>query len=454
MTVYLVSSAGDGTDNGAANTLNPTGTDWGKAEATLAAALLLATTAGDIILIDSSHQESGTSYAATATARLIVYVVDKDASNALDTMENGGGFFKATSAATLTLTWITGTYIYGLNVVHSGSGFRLISLGGASGVSVIYENSRFAIENTAMSGYFQGHSVQDAPTQSRFKNCKFVVANAGNVFRASSRVIFEGCSLSLFTAGTAPTAFFQFIQTDPGGGDVECFGCDLSILGSNALVGGANLTAARATFLQCKLGSGYVMLEAASTPNTAANATVQIFDCASGDTHTEFAYQDKLGALVCDTTIKYTGGAAGLSWSITTTSICNEFNPFVTPWINLYNSDTSTAITPRLEIHRDNSSTAWQDDEVWGEFSAKTTSGSTQSTIYNDRMTILGTAANQTAGTDTWDADNATHWAGKVNTASTITPAENGHLRARVLVGIPLDGTSGNVLRVDPQIRT
>lgn len=453
MTVYLVSSAGDGTDNGAANTLNPTGTDWGKAEATLAAALLLATTAGDTILIDSSHQESGTGYGATATARLVVYVVDKDNSNALDTMENGGGFFKATLTGSLGLTWIAGTYVYGINAVHSGTGLRVISLGGASGASVIYENSRFAIENTAFTGYFQTHIAQDQPTQGRYKNCKFVVANASNTFRATSRTILEGCDFSLFTAGTAPTAFFQFAQVDPAGSDIECLGCDLSILGSNALVGGGNTAAGRATFSQCKLGTGFLLLEAASTPSTVANAQVYVYDCASDDTHVLMQYEDKIGKLVCDTTIKYTSGAAGLSWQITTTPICNEFNPFVTPWINLYNT-TLSAITPRLEIHRDNNATAWQNDEVWGEFSAKATSGSTRATLYSDRMAFLGTAADQTAGTDTWDADNATHWAGKVNTTSNITPAENGHIRARVLVGVQLDGTSGNVLRVDPQIRT
>lgn len=453
MAIYLVNSAGDGTDNGAANTMNPTATDWGKAEPTLAGALLLATTNGDVILIDSSHQESGSFYSATATARLIVYVVDKDNSNALDTMENGGGFFKATSTGSLNIAWVAGTYVYGLNVVHSGSGTRTVVIGGESGLSIIYENSRFAIENTGHTGPFNLQNGGDRPSQFRFESCKFVVANAANFMSAAGRAVFDGCTWSLFTAGTAPTAFFRFTQVDPGGGDVECFGCDLSILGSNALVGGSNAMASRVTFSQCKLGSGYVMLDAASTPGTAANAVVQVFDCSSGDTHTELAYQDKIGTLVCDNTIKYTGGAAGLSWSITTTSICNEFNPFVTPWINLYNTGTS-AITPRLEIHRDNNSTAWQNDEVWGEFSAKVTSGSTQATIYSDRMAILGTPADQTAGTDTWDADNATHWSGKVNTTGTITPAENGHLRARVLVGIPLDGTSGNVLRVDPQIRT
>jgi hypothetical protein len=453
MAIYLVNSAGDGTDNGAANTLNPTATDWGKAEPTMAGALALATTNGDYILIDSSHQEAGASFTLTSTTRLRIFVVDKDNSNALDTMENGGGYFATNTGSNMALSWGDGTYIDGINIVHSATGSRTISIGGAANVAINYRNSRFAIENTGHTGFWQAQNGLDSPCAINFDNCKFVVANAANHMSSTARLRFSGCSWSLFTAGTAPTVFFRFGRTDPGGADVECFGCDLSILGSNALVGGANTASGRVSFAQCKLGTGYVMLDASSTPNTAANAQVHVFDCASDDTHTAFAYEDKLGKLVCDTTIKFTGGAAGLSWYITTTSICNESNPFVTPWVNLYNTGTS-AITPRLEIHRDNNATAWQNDEVWGEFSAKVTSGSTQATIYSDRMPILGSPADQTAGTDTWDADNATHWSGKVNTTSNITPAENGHLRARVCVGIQLDGTSGNVLRVDPQIRT
>lgn len=452
MAIFLVSNLGDGTDDGVANTMNPTAGDWAKAEPTLAGALLLAATAGDIILIDSSHQESGTAYTTSTNVRLVVYVVDKDNSNALDTMENGGGFLKASGNGSVSVSWGVGTYLYGMNIVHSGTGTRSMSLGASTSPSVIYESSRFAFENNGMSG-IMAFGNADQPGRLVMKNCKIVTGNANNRFVVQAQVILEGCTYSVFTAGAAPTRLFNFGGTDPGGATLDCFGCDFSSLGSNALVGGIQTASGIARFFQCKLGTGYTMLDAASTPNAVPNSSVQVFDCAAGDVHTEIAYQDKLGTLVCDSTIKFTGGAAGLSWSITTTSICNEFNPFVTPWISLYNTGTGS-ITPRLEIHRDNNSTAWHNDEVWGEFSAKVTSGSTQATIYSDRMALLGSPADQSDGTDTWDADNATHWSGKVNTTSPITPAENGHIRARVCVGIPLDGTSGNILRVDPQIRT
>lgn len=455
MAIYLVSNLGDGTDDGAANTMNPTATDWGKAEPTLAGALLLALVAGDILLIDSSHQESGTAYVASTTVRLVVYVVDKDNSNALDTLENGGGFFKATTTGAATVSWGVGTYVYGFNLVHAGTGSRAMSLGSGASPSVIYEASRFAFENNGMTGTMSFGNA-DQPSKLILKDCKLVTGNASNRFIVQSQAILQNCTYSVNTSGAAPARFFNFGGTDPGGASLECFGCDLSALGANPLVGGTQTANGLASFIQCKFGSGYMMMETGGLPNAPAGAAVQIFDCASDSTHTEFAYQDRLGMLICDSVIKFTGGAAGLSWRITTTSICNQFSPFVTPWINLYNTGTG-AITPRLEIHRDNNATPWQNDEVWGEFSAKVTSGSTRATVYSDRMALTNppsSPADQSAGTDTWDADNATHWSGKVNTTSTITPAENGHIRARVLVGIPLDGTSGNILRVDPQIRT
>lgn len=452
MTIYLVSDAGDGTDNGAANTMSPTGTDWGKAEPTLAGALALATTDGDVILIDHAHQESGTSYSSAGTARLRVLVVDKDASNVLSTMAAGGGYLRATSTNNISVLWAAGTYIYGLNIVHTGSGPRTISICGATGASVTYESSRFAIENTGHSGLWSSGGA-DAVTQTRLINCGFVVSATTNRFVNAGRCIFEGCSMSIYTAGAAPSAWIQFTQTDIGGASHVSHGCDWSALGSSALVGGANTAAANATFSQCKLGSGYVMLDSSSTPGSAAGADVYVHDCASGDTHTAMAYQNKLGTLVCDTGVAFTGSVAGLSWKITTTTLATFGNPFVSPWIALHNTGTS-AITPRLEILRDGSATAWETDEVWGEFSAKVTSGSTRATLYSDRVSHVGTPAAQASGSDTWDGENATHWAGKVDSGSSITPAEVGDLCARVCVGVEITGTSGSTLYVDPVIRT
>jgi hypothetical protein len=127
----------------------------------------------------------------------------------------------------------------------------------------------------------------------------------------------------------------------------------------------------------------------------------------------------------------------------------NFYSPYVTPWIPVYHDGTS-AITPALEILRDGSATAYQDDEVWAEFSYQGTASSTRSTIVSDRMALLGTAANQGTGAlaaGDWTGEGGTAWFGKLEPAS-ITPAEIGHLSARVCVGEP-----SITVYVDPQVR-
>jgi hypothetical protein len=96
----------------------------------------------------------------------------------------------------------------------------------------------------------------------------------------------------------------------------------------------------------------------------------------------------------------------------------------------------ASAITPRIEVLRDGSATAYDNDEVWAEFSYQGTTGFTLSTIVNDRMTPLGTAADQTASSldaSGWTGEHASDNAFMKLESGSITPAEIGHLRARVL---------------------
>ena len=66
-------------------------------------------------------------------------------------------------------------------------------------------------------------------------------------------------------------------------------------------------------------------------------------------------------------------------------------------------------------------------------------------------MTLLGTPADQAesikSGAD-WTGENAAAWFGKLDSGAAITPAEIGHIRARVCVGEP-----SITVYVDPQIR-
>jgi hypothetical protein len=115
---------------------------------------------------------------------------------------------------------------------------------------------------------------------------------------------------------------------------------------------------------RCKIGAGVTILASQTTNPTNGSPHVYLFDCHSGDTHGIFGFYSAMGQVTSDTGIYYTTGAAAQSWKIVTTSLATRMNPFVTPWVDWYNTGTS-AITPYFEILRDGSTTAFTDQEVW-----------------------------------------------------------------------------------------
>ena len=80
----------------------------------------------------------------------------------------------------------------------------------------------------------------------------------------------------------------------------------------------------------------------------------------------------------------------------------------------------------------------------------KGTSGYPITTLVSDRMTPLGTPANQSdgAGTGSWTGEGGTAKSLKLE-AGSISPAENGHIRCRIAVG----AASVSDIYVDPEIR-
>lgn len=406
--------------------------------------------AGDVILVDRDHQESSAGSNVTFAAPALVFCVDKDASDAPAKMHDGSGYLRATSTVSHGFIFAAGSenYLYGINLVHAGTGAQVLQVSTGSGASVVYENCRVAIENTSHSGWIC-FGANDHPGEVRLLNTDFVTAHPSNRMRVGRRVKITGGSWTIFGGGSAPLSAVSYDLVDPGGVTLEVEGSDWSSLGAAYLVGGANVSSCVLRLSQCRLGSDYRFIDPSSTPASLANAEIYVNDCASGDEQGLFAYANQLGSVVSDASVKYTGGVAGQSWKITTTALASLYSPFRTPWVSKYNASTGTPFTPRLEVLRDGSATAYNNDEVWGEFLAKATFGTPQSSFFSDRVVVRGTPAAQASGTDTWDGENATHWAGKVDAGSAITPREVGDLLARVCVGAP-----SSVVYVDPFIRT
>jgi hypothetical protein len=282
----------------------------------------------------------------------------------------------------------------------------------------------------------------------KLKDCTLKFGNAGQ------RITMRGgmCEIaggSIDAAGSSPSVLF----VGENRVRLHATGFDMSHV-TGTLVPNEASYFSQYIFEQCKLGSGVTVLAAQTSIPNRGSAEVRLYDCAAGDQHYHIGHYDAFGSTVVETSIYANDGAQydgtnRCSWKIATTANCSYYTPYVSPWFGRYHSAAS-AITPSIEILRDGSATAYQDDEVWGEFSAKTTTGFTLATLYSDRMTLLGTPADQAAGVGVagWTGENASAWSGKLAPASSFTPAEIGHLMARVCVGEP-----SITVYVDPAIR-
>jgi hypothetical protein len=434
-TYYLNSGAG-----GAA-----TGADWTNAFLTYTAALAAATASGDIIKVHKTHTEelaADTTY--THQNHIRVICVDKDASDALATMGTAAWIGNSTTNRSVTMGGAFRVFLYGITLRTAGATADSLSLAQTDGAHFQYEACYLWHGNTGISQIQTGNS--DAQAYVCLTNCTLRFGGTAPRLLVYSRLDIIGGLLS--PDGSAPANLIVTNGADPAGGVVTALGWDISHLGSSNVLGDCSTAAFTVRLTQCKLGT-FPPPIATQTNLNRSSGEIYAYDCATGDAHGLFSYQNPMGSIVSDTGIYFTSGAAAQSWKITTTANCSYYTPFETPWFGYYNTVT-TSIAPYVEILRNGSATAYDDDEVWLDVSAKTTSGSTQATLYTSRMTLLGTPANNAAGAGlgSWTGESGTAWSGKMVMAS-LTPAEAGHIQARIVVGEP-----SITVYADPQIRT
>jgi hypothetical protein len=443
MSTYFVSAGGSST--------SPYDT-WAKAANSLAAALALATANDDTVVIQYDAVPSADAELVSDTTYVLAgNICIVSASN------NGGSSWSP--APMLGASWI-GNSTTNCAVRFSGAfralfdGLTLRVSGGAndnievpqSGDGYHYElhNCRFWLASTsASSNVIIGAVAGNANGYVRLVNPTFVFGHASQKIQASCTVDVEGGGV--LGSGLSPATLIFPSNNCTG---VKFSGTDLSQI-TGAIVGNNASNAAAVVLDRCKLGAGVAWLTTQSVLNK-SGSSVTVIDCASGDTHGVFGYQDALGLLTTDAGVYVTASPAGASWKVVTTANASRHTPFVTPWVSTYWGATSE-ITPRIEVLRNGSSTAYTDSEVWGEFLVKVTSGSTLGTYHADRaaLSAAGTAQAAGVGLGSWTGESGTAWSGKVDSGAPLTPAEAGDLSARVFVGAP----SATVF-VDPMIRT
>lgn len=433
----------DGGTNGA-------GTDWTSAKTTLAGAVSLATASGDVIKV--AHTHTGDNALAvdttwTAGNNIAIISVDKTNSDAPTSMGTAAWLGSSTASVALTFSGAYRVYLSGLTLRNSGASSKAITIGGTDGAHFELSNCYLWLGTTSTSASIStGTGSGSNNGFVAFDGCTLRFGATAQSIYHYSRLEMKNCSIS--SSGSAPST----LMGPSGYGESKgvAIGCDFSFLGSNTLVGNNTAGCIEYWFIQCKLGTNYVAKASASSPANKGNVSVYIIDCASGDTHGIFGYHDAAGSIVSDTAIYVTSGVAAQSWKIVTTANCSYYTPFVSPWVSFWNTSTSS-MTLYFDVVRSGSSTAYQNNEVWAEFCAKTNTNTTQGAFYTDKMALLGTPSDQATsslGASDWTGESGTSWFGKLDSGSSFTPAEVGEIMGRIYVG-----AASATVYVDPVIK-
>jgi hypothetical protein len=428
---------------------------WAKAATTLATAIT-GSSADDVFVIDAASPGADVTGTTTWTFlgnASVIASTNSGTSTITPTTMGTTTWLGSVSSFGLTVTGAYKIYFYGITFRTGGSTSASITLNSADGGHFVFDSCYIWMGTTNSTSRLTFGAA--SATFNNYTNLYNTTIRFGNVSQgilASGDVEIFGGDIS--SAGSATTTLFL---AQGQSHNVSLTGTNLSHI-TGTLVGSNASSGTTYKFSQCRFGSSVTVL-ATQTPANKSSAKAFVFDCSDGDTHGLFGYYDAFGSIVSDTGTYLTAGAAGQSWQITTTANCSFGTPFVTPWINLYNSGAS-ATTYKLELLRNNgTASAYGDASVWGEFSVKDNSGFTNSDIFTDRQALAdwaaGTAGSTSGrtgvGTGSWTIGSSNSPASFiVDSGTTITQAEAGHIRARVAVG----ATSVSNLFLDPQIRT
>lgn len=424
---------------------------WAKA-ATNPSTAVNAAAAGDTVYI---HGESFTiaanetwTLAGTATNPVRV-VCSNDKVNEPPQTLGTAKYTQTTTGNDLVINGIG--YINGFTLESTSTASLAITLTLAStdADELVMENCGYVLSSTnngSTSGIIIGAGAENN-SRVRLINPTIVFGNAtGQGFTINQNLVIEGGSISMVAA---PTSLFRYIGRSA---QLSLDGCDISGVTSGTMINPGSQTVGNVYELRNFRHHAAVTLVGAYTD--VSQPEVYLSNYGSGDTHYNFAHYSSRGSTIMETGIyandgQTYNGTNHITWKIVTTGYASQAMPYVSPWIEKYHSGTS-AITPYFEILRDGSTTPYTNAEVWGEFSYQGTSGYPKANFSNDESVWLAGATNQDAGIGTsgWTGDTGA-WSGKIDSGSTIMPAEIGMLRGRICVG-----AASSTVYLDPKIRT
>lgn len=421
---------------------------WAKAATTLLTATAAAA-ANDTIYMDNAMNDVITVDTTYTLAAGVTLISTSDTTNAPpQTYATGAKVSSTTAGVDITLAATTGRYaVYGMTfAAATGTSTANITLNvTGDGSSARFYDCTFQLAGTGGSSRISWMNNSLQRTHLEFYGCTFLFGSTSQSVNVSQPAKLYNCTFA--PTGSVPTTLFTNLLYVSY---TYLEGCDLSTCSGTLFAAAGDK--AWATLVNCSLHTSATIINASNTDETYLEAN--LYNCNAGDNHYAFAHYNGLGSTTISTSIYANDGAQydgsnRLSWVVAGTSNATYSYPYISPWIDVYHSGTS-AITPYLECVRSGSSTAYNDDEVWSEWSYQGTAGSSKASFVNDKRALLGSAAAQTSSSKTgsdWTGENATSWFGKLSPTSTITPAEIGYIRARVCVA------GNHTVYVDPQIR-
>lgn len=418
-------------------------TAWANAKKTLKAVTDLAA-AGDTIYVDTGTAQVITAATIYSLATGVRVIASNDKTNFPPQTLSTTGVLSSTGVSS-DIRFNGIGVIYGISFQLNGSSTTTLVLGSADGSKIRLINCDLVVNIPASST--SSITIGASTTQ----NSEVVLENTTALFSNAGHRIVPNQSLTIIggkyprSGGTLPTTLFVGPLRS---GIIDIFGADFSNQTTGTIFGDSVSMPSIVTVRQSKFGGATI-----APAISAGSMEITLYDCASTDTHYHIAHYSHTGSTTVSTALYANDGAcynlAGdkCSWVVAGNANANRANPYVSPWIPRYN-ELTTAIAPEIEILRNGTTTPYTDTEVWGEWLLKTVGGSPLATLYSDFGGHLSAGADQDSGVGLsgWTGESGSAWSGKLVCPS-VTPAEIGHISARVVV------TGNFSVYVDPRIR-
>lgn len=420
--------------------------------------------AGDTIYVSQAHAESTAanvtlSIAGTNASPTRIICAD-DAADPPTTAATTGVMETGNGAYTITFSGVS--YCYGMSFrcgVGNTANSSRIDLGPTAGVVNTFEKCNFSVATTVnsvnahMKVGFNG--AANGTPYVRFRDCNVKFGHAAQTISVEC-ADFRWHGGAIESGSAAITTLFHSQAGFPRVGDVFVEGVDLSA-GAAAmnLVNATNMATTRYTIRNCKLPASWT-----GAPTTGSfvvpGQRVSMYNCDNADTNYKLWIVDYAGSIRDETTLIRTGGASdgttGLSWKVVSGSLANETTaPLQTDDIVIWNETTGASKTVSVELLHDSqgsgSSSNLTNADIWLSVRYYGTAGVPLGSIVTARRaSVLATAANHAASTETWTTTGLTTPL-KQKLSVSFTPQEKGFFIARVHLAKP-----SATVYVDPKL--